>query len=404
MSSEPPTYKVTAADPAAHLDPIAKIISDAFAGGDYLEEIQNKYLGGSHYDYDVSRLIWDGNKLVHHWGVWGYPMRVESVLLKAGGIGAVVTLEDYRKQGLMAQAAVSSFEAMRDAGYDVSILRGRHYTKFGYRRAWNYVTTKLNPANTPPEPLPEVSLEVEYRPLGPADMVAINELYNREYAEVSGSCVRPTYPMLEDGEMGAYGWHNPAGELLGYVRAIPTEDKKALQCLEAAGNPSQGLAVLGDLFAKGEYEQLHFFTMPQQHPVLQIVRQGACTVEDRSFYHTGWQIKVINLHSTLNKLVPLFEHRLVKSAYAGWKGCLHLEGEEESATLELAAGQVSATKAAAGEHTLHAGPAFGRLLIGSDDPVEIFRQEEMTCTGLAGELARVLFPNLHPMMSHWDEF
>ncbi len=404
MSSESPTYRVTEVDPISHLLPVAKIISDAFAGGGYLEEIQKKYVGGCHYDFDVSRLIWDGNDLVHHWGVWGYPMRVDAVLLKAGGIGAVVTLEDYRKQGLMAKAAVSSFEAMRENGYDVSILRGRHYYKFGYRRAWNYVTTRLNPANTPPEPLPEVPLEVDYRPLGPADMEAINMLYNREFARVSGSCVRPTYPMLEDGEMGAYGWHSPEGDLLGYVRAVPTEDKKALQCLEAAGNPSQGLAVLGDLFAKGGYEQLHFFTMPKEHPILQIVRQGPCTVEDRYFFHTGWQIKIINLHSTLTKLAPLFELRLANSAFAAWTGSLHLDGGEESASLELAAGRVSVTDTPVGENTLHAGPALGRLLIGSDNPVEIIRQEEITCTSLAGEIARVLFPNQHPMMSHWDEF
>jgi len=148
----------------------------------------------------------------------------------------------------------------------------------------------------------------------------------------------------------------------------------------------------------------HFFTMPKDHPILQIVRQGPCTVEDRYFFHTGWQIKVINLHSTLTKLGPLFELRLANSAFAGWTGSLHLDGGEESTSLELAAGRISVTDAPAGEHTLRAGPALGRLLIGSDDPVEIFRQEEMTCTGLAGEIAMVLFPNLHPMMSHWDEF
>ena len=51
-----------------------------------------------------------------------------------------------------------------------------------------------------------------------------------------------------------------------------------------------------------------------------------------------------------------------------------------------------------------AGPSLGRLLIGSDDPVEIVRQEGVDVFGMGEELLTVLFPNLDPMMSHWDEF
>ena len=32
---------------------------------------------------------------------------------------------------------------MHQDGYDLSILRGRHYVKMGYARAWNYVTYRL---------------------------------------------------------------------------------------------------------------------------------------------------------------------------------------------------------------------------------------------------------------------
>ena len=50
------------------------------------------------------------------------------------------------------------------------------------------------------------------------------------------------------------------------------------------------------------------------------------------------------------------------------------------------------------------GADIARFLIGSDEPDEIIRQAEMECSGLSVALARVLFPNLHPMMSQWDEF
>jgi hypothetical protein len=47
---------------------------------------------------------------------------------------------------------------------------------------------------------------------------------------------------------------------------------------------------------------------------------------------------------------------------------------------------------------------IARFLIGSDEPEEIIQQGEMSCIGESAELAKVLFPNLHPVMSHWDEF
>jgi len=397
------TFSITSARSDEHLVSISRIISDAFAGGGDLEEISQKYIGGSHYDFDTTRLIWDGNQLVHHWGVWGYSMRVGSVLLKSAGIGAVVTKESYRNRGLMASAAAHSFRAMVSHGYDLSILRGRHYHKFGYRRAWNYVTTKLDPGKTPPEKIPHFNLRQPFRLLGLADMDSINALYNRDYADVSGSCVRPTYSMWQDGEMKAYGWEEQS-QLAGYVRAVPSPDQSALLCLEATGDPRQGLAVLRELLRQENCQQLHFFTLPEQHPILQVVRLGACTVENRYFQHTGWQVRLVNLASSLQKLLPLLENRLAASRFAGWQGSLHLDAGEQKATLKISDGGIQVTGEAPGVHRVHGGWAIARLLIGSDRPMEIAQQEGITFSGEAESLVEVLFPNLNPMMSHWDEF
>ena len=32
--------------------------------------------------------------------------------------------------------------------------------------------------------------------------------------------------------------------------------------------------------------------MPYLHPMLAIIRRGACLVEDQYFYHTGWQVRI----------------------------------------------------------------------------------------------------------------
>ncbi|MCP4421851.1 MAG: GNAT family N-acetyltransferase [Chloroflexi bacterium] len=393
------TLHIEPANSDDHLMAIAQIVSDTYANGQYVDEISQQYIGNCHYDWATTRLIWDDDQLVHHWGVWSYPMRLGTVQLKVAGIGAVVTQEPYRKQGLMQTAALESFQAMTENEYDLSILRGRHYAKFGYVRAWNYVTYRLKP-----EEIPKFNTQPAYEPLGPAHMDDIIALYNEAYKSYSGTAVRPTYRMLENGDMGSYGWFDDAGKLSGYVRAKPTEDKKALQCLEAVGEAQTGFAVLSDLFNKEAYESLTFFTLPHRHPMLEQIRQGACFVENQYFFHNGWQVRLVNLDSVLGKIRPLLQTRLQHSHLSNWTGKLTLDAGEQKATLDVENGRLQLTPYSTAEHTIQGGPAIARLLIGSDEPDEIIRQEKITCTGIAAELANIFFPNMHPMLSHWDEY
>jgi hypothetical protein len=379
---------------------VAKFVSDEFAGGQYVDEIARKYYVECHFDWSASRLAFDGDELVHHWGVWGYPMRLGSIALQAAGVGAVVTREPYRNRGLMHRAALASFDAMRANGYDVSILRGRHYHKYGYRRAWNYDTWRVNE-----EDIQRSENPVRTRTLGPDQMDQIVELYNQTYAGLSGTAVRPTYPMLEEGEMDAHGWFDENDRLAGYVRASKSEADSSLRCLEAAGDPDIGLAALADMFRQGEYESLTFFTFPRLHPILQRARVGMVKLESQYFYHTGWQVKLVNLRSALTKMEPLLTERLGRSRFNSWEGRLELVGGEERAGLACRSGTVAIEAYdPVGENKIDAGQALGRLLIGSDDPDEVMRQERIVCRGWGEALASVLFPNMRPMMSHWDEY
>ena len=391
--------QTVAPNPKSHLRLIGQLAADAFSAGQYVDAFCDNYIGNSHYDWNVSRLVLDGERLVHHWGVWGYQMRLASTQLKVAGIGAVVTHPNYRKQGWMYRTAQASFDAMAQAGYDLSILRGRHYVKMGYARAWNYVTYRFKPDDFP------VSSTPSYRPLELAEVPEMDTFYNQTHTAFTGTAVRPTFTNRHHEDLCVYAWRDTAGKLAGYVRATPAEDDlKTFLCLEAAGDPHQALAVLADLFKRGEYETLACFTLPYLHPLLQVLRKGACLVEDRYFDVSGWRVKLINLRSSLEKLIPLFEQRLENSQFAGWQGSLYLDGGQQTATLQIMQGKVSIIDDAPGENTLSAGPELARFLIGSDEPDEIIRQANINCNGLAQPLARVLFPNLRPMMSHWDEY
>jgi len=392
--------KIIKPNPGEYLLPVAQLAANAFTGGQYVEQFCQNYIGNSHYDWNVSRLVMDGDKVIHHWGVWGYQMRLESIQLKVAGIGAVVTEDEYRKQGWMHKAAPASFDAMMEAGYDLSILRGRHYVKMGYARAWNYVNYRFTL-----DDIPGLEIKKPYQPLVTERIPEMDELYNRTHASFTGTAIRPTYLNRHPEDIGVYAWFDDDGRLDGYIRALPAEDNpKLLQCLEAAGDPQQGLAVLADLFKKGDYEKLTCFTLPYRHPMLQHLRRGACIVEDRYFDVSGWRVRIINLHSTLKKMIPLLEQRLLQSQFAGWDGSLYLDGGQWKATLAIKSCKIEITNDKPGENVVHGGADIARLLIGSDEPDEVIHQAGTECTGIALPLVRVLFPDLHPMMSHWDEY
>jgi len=392
--------RLIAPDEDLHHQSMAQLCSDVFSEGKYVDAYRDNYIGNSHYDWQASRLALDGEKVIHHWGVWGYQMRVESIQLKVAGIGAVATHPETRKQGLMHQAAQTSFDVMLAAGYDLSILRGRHYVKLGYARAWNYVTYKLKL-----EELPEVGEPTPYQPLTPEQVAEMDTLYNQTHADFTGTAIRPTFRKRHPEDMGVYAWFGEDGKLVGYIRAFPAEgNPKQLTCLEAAGDPRQGLAVMAHLFKKGEYESLAFFTLPHPHPMLQLLRKGACIVEDRYFDISGWRVKLINLTSSLHKLAPLFETRLAGSQFAGWTCSLLIDAGEQQATLKIKEGKVEVSPASSAANSLRGGAEVARLLIGSDEPEEVMRQAGMETGGMALPLVRVLFPNLRPMMSHWDEY
>ncbi len=386
-------------NPEKHLRAMGQLAANAFSNGQYVDSFCDNYIGNSHYDWNVSRLVFDAEKLIHHWGVWGYQMRLESIQLKVGGVGAVVTHPDYRKQNHMHQAAQASFDAMKHAGYDLSILHGRHYAKMGYARAWNDVTYRFKLDDFPiAEPLPA------YQPLGLEHVPEMDAFYNQTHTAFTGTAIRPTYYNKHPSDLCIYAWRDSAGKLAGYLRAAPSEvEPKTLLCLEAAGDPRLALAVLGDLFSRGEYEKVACVTLPQLHPLLVYLRKGNCVTENHYFDISGWRVRIINLENALQKLLPLLEKRLAESRFASWQGSLLLDAGEQKAALNFADGKITLTGNTTAPNILRGGAEIARFLIGSDEPDEIIRQGGMECTGLAQPFARVLFPNLFPMLSHWDE-
>jgi predicted N-acetyltransferase YhbS len=390
-------FRMTKTEPQ-DLAAFTDLIAEAFDAKADLNDIRTKYVGGSHYDFETSRLIWEDDRLVQHWGIWGYQMRLGTATLKIAGVGAVCTHPAYRKRGLMFAAGTDSLNAAREAGYDLAMLTGIHYKPMGFRRAWNDETCRLALDDLPKDlPTPV------YRRLNSRHFNMVMELYNREYQSYTGTAVRPTYHTKGVDE-GFYGWFDADEKLLGYIHVDPKPSKNVLKCFEACGDPQAALAVAADLAWELECTALAFFNFPYAHPLSRKLRAGICTIEQKYCLQDNWLVCLINLESTLQKLLPQLSERLSQSTLAGWKGDLLLRSDDQSTLLRFDGREIKIVPPAETTHVLDGGPGLARLLIGSDEPDEVIYQEAMTASGQALDLAKVLFPNLHPVLSNWDEY
>ena len=78
-------------------------------------------------------------------------------------------------------------------------------------------------------------------------------------------------------------------------------------------------------------------------------------MEDRYFQDIGWRVRIVNFHSTLEKIKPLLERRLRDSMFAGWHGDLYIDSGEQNASLKIESGIVEITSGSLGEHSIQGG-------------------------------------------------
>jgi predicted N-acetyltransferase YhbS len=135
--------------PRKHIEGILDLTAKAFGGpGSYYESVRNwrsDLLSNSDpYDWEASAVGLIDGRVLTHWAVMDYNMRIGRARVRVAGIGSVATHGDYRRRGLMAKTATASINRLRDHGYDLSILFGidDFYHRFGYVRAWSSRKTR----------------------------------------------------------------------------------------------------------------------------------------------------------------------------------------------------------------------------------------------------------------------
>ncbi len=381
------------------IDLIAKVFSgyrDYFTFGDAW---RNRIYHG-HYDWDASRIgIIDG-EIVTHWGVWEYDMRIGAGCVRVGGIGVVATHAGFRKKGLMTRTARASIKAMREMGYDMTILFGidDYYDKFGYVRAWSDETYNVKIKDLPGEK-PSVKL----RKFAVRQRDDLDRIYNRENSRFTGTAVRPTY--IRNKYIDAcdgYLWKDSRGRTMGYVVAAIVEGKFC--CFEHGGDVEQALRVVSALGRRQGYEEVRFIGLPYDSALCKLLRRGNSRAEVLHSKCGGAMLHMLNLESTLRKISGEMSQRLGKSHLAKWRGGLLISGSREKTLLKIGNLKVVVSESKPAGHSVRGGEEVAQLIMGTDEPEEVVEAGRIRLAGDARDLIGVLFPNQHPTLALWDRY
>ena len=395
--------QVIAPDKTKHAARIIDLVSKTFSGwlGFYSirKLFENRILHGN-YDWDASRIGIIGGRVVTHYGVWGYDMRIGASTVKTGGIGVVATDPDYRKKGLMKLTANASIDAMRNLGYDMTILFGidNYYHKFGYVRAWSEREYTIDVADLPRD-------KPRYRlyKFALKQRDDIDAIYNAENKTFTGAAVRPTYTKTGmPPDCQGYLWRDGRGRTIGY---IIVSAYRGFVCHEVGGKIDDIMRALALVARKGAHKELKFFTgLHCNHPLARRIRRGNFKSLESGRKCGGAMVRLINLKSTLAKIAPQLSRRLKNSLMLKWNGYLAISSSDEKVFLKIAAGKISVAEKGPSKNLISAGNEIVQLLIGADDPERIIEDAGIKVTGEAKQLAPILFPNEHPTLAMWDRY
>jgi len=78
-------FKVLAPGPREHGEQVFDLFAKTFSQPGYfkmLRRAREQYIGGSHYDWNASRIGVIGDQVITHFGVWDYQMRIGSARVK----------------------------------------------------------------------------------------------------------------------------------------------------------------------------------------------------------------------------------------------------------------------------------------------------------------------------------
>lgn len=255
-----------------------------------------------------------------HWN-WRY----EEVTLRAGEMGIVGTLAEYRNRGLI-RALVTRFkELLQEGQYDLSMIQGipYFYRQFGYEYALPLEAQWRLPLHHIP-PAAEKDQPYRFRPATQSDIPDLMRLY-QESTQLLGLCTVRTAPVweyllnhmphtanlhetwiVEDVNGALEGWF--ATDKLGFGEGLIVAESAQFQ-IEAAGAVLRELKRMALERGKPDIR----LNLPEDHLLLQLARQWHA--HNQGTY--AWQIHLPDVGHLLTRIAPVLERRIAQSPFAG---------------------------------------------------------------------------------------
>jgi predicted N-acetyltransferase YhbS len=397
----PPSRSAHAAD---LFDLLGKTFEDYF---NRIAGLQTLLEQPSFYDWQNSRIGLLDNQLVTHVGVYTYDTRVGSARLKTAGLGYVATHGDHRKKGLMQKTITATLDDARQNGFDLSLLFGINdfYHRFGFSRAFTHTDYHLRTsdiAKTRADAKKLHAFTLHTRP-------ELDALYNRhaDKNNLVGTAVRPTWRKIFRRRNICIGnfWTasnkpdaKPAGFLV-YINRVPR-----LDILEAVGEPSEILAAARAIANKLHCLDIRFPDLHHNDPLARRLRAGNVKVESRYFKSAEAMGAVLNLRSTLQKMLPELSRRAAASTPLNTTLTLAIPGQEVTLNLARKISIAAKTPPRKNQNRVETKTEMIQFILGTDAPAEIVAAYKTKLTNRAEQILSRLFPARHPMLPQMDQY
>ena len=321
------------------------------------------------------------DRTVGAYGIFARRLRAGAAELAAAGIGGVCTDRTRRGRGVMAFMIEAGDRIMRDAGIDVACLGGDRfrYGAFGWDgggRIHSFRLTRrcLERNGMQPGPVRRYRASTDWARLRRAhDALRYRLVRPKSYfSRVIG---RPGLNVLVSDKPRKFAY------------AI-YRDPDRLE--EVAGHPDGIGAIVRRQLVRGELDVVHVDTGPEDSDLFRwLVR---CGEHSRPHIWGSWQIKILDLASTLRKLIPELRRRAPRGLHDG-RVTLVMRDSDQAATLRYGR-RFAVDRRTSARKLVLSDMEMARLILGTFPLIESFG-----LTGPLADLAAFL-----PVPWHWPVF
>ncbi|MBI1281958.1 MAG: GNAT family N-acetyltransferase [Anaerolineaceae bacterium] len=252
--------------------------------------------------------------------------RYEDVILKAGEMGIVSTLESYRNRGLVRAMTNRHQETLREESFDLGIIQGipYFYRQFGYEYAvpleshWNMQLHNIS------DQWQAVYNSYHYRAATPDDIPLLMSLYQETTSGLNISAVRSAdhwrYLLQHDfgTDMEGETWLllDAKGQAIGYWRIMLQGFGDGLILSETSRLNIQAAQALLYWLKRAAVQRTKPYIRMNLPPTNDLIRAaGNWGAQDNGSY--AWQIHLVDVARLLLKLKPVLERRIAASPLAG---------------------------------------------------------------------------------------